>query len=323
LLVPSVSSKGFEVDVNGVSENDTLVTAVLPAVPTAVLVSAYDLHTDAIPELSSALLTAAPETQLPATAVLFVDSGGYELQAAFEPTFPPSPGWRRRPYISLDHLQVLSALPERPGRVATSFDPPERQELDYDDQGQQQREHLASVNAAKDLLLKPYRGFIHDFAHTATLGPFDGFDLVGVTEVELGDTLMDRLTNLARLRALLDRTAPHLPIHLFGSLDPLLSPLYFHFGAEVFDGLSWLRYSYRDGLSVHAAQAALLDDQFDADPQQLAVRRLLSNFEYLTQLTATMQNMEDDPVSAFQPFRAADAMIYLAQQVHQRLEGRS
>ena len=72
---------------------------------------------------------------------------------------------------------------------------------------------------------------------SANVSVLEGFDLVGVTEKELGNSLLNRLHNTSRLRMALDEVSNEAPIHVFGSLDPLNVPLYFAAGAEVFDGL--------------------------------------------------------------------------------------
>ncbi|PPQ16417.1 hypothetical protein CV770_26175 [Bradyrhizobium sp. AC87j1] len=46
------------------------------------------------------------------------------------------------------------------------------------------------------------------------------FDIVGVTEKEAGGTFFERLTFVARLRALLDANDVYRPIHVFGGLAP-------------------------------------------------------------------------------------------------------
>ncbi|WP_439373037.1 hypothetical protein [Bradyrhizobium sp. DASA03120] len=83
------------------------------------------------------------------------------------------------------------------------------------------------------------------------------FDIVGVTEKEAGDTFFERLAFVARLRALLDANNVHKPIHVFGGLDPFMTPLYFLAGADVVDGLTWLRMAFSDTgaryLPSHAA----------------------------------------------------------------------
>jgi hypothetical protein len=107
------------------------------------------------------------------------------------------------------------------------------------------------------------------------------FSVVGVTEHELGDSLLDRVVAVMELRALLRRTGIEKPIHVFGALDPLFVPLYFAAGADIFDGLTWLRYAYWHGLAVHHEQGPLLNRSTE---QRGDVRRAIVAAGNLTQL---------------------------------------
>src|SRR6185312_9373800 len=77
------------------------------------------------------------------------------------------------------------------------------------------------------------------------------FDVIGFTEKELGPSTLDRMVFIARLRQELEAAGLDIPIHIFGSLDTISTPLYFLAGADIFDGLTWLRYSYFDGLTLY------------------------------------------------------------------------
>jgi hypothetical protein len=93
-----------------------------------------------------------------------------------------------------------------------------------------------------DFLLKPSADalFISRQSLAEAAANAEGFQLIGITEKELGSSIIDRLVAIATLRRALDAAGARSAIHVFGSLDPLLSPLYWLAGAEVFDGLSWL-----------------------------------------------------------------------------------
>ena len=73
---------------------------------------------------------------------------------------------------------------------------------------------------------------------------FASFDVVAITEKGLGESPIDRMAAIARLRRALDEANCRMPIHVFGSLDPLSICLYAMAGAEIFDGLTWLRYVF-------------------------------------------------------------------------------
>ena len=76
------------------------------------------------------------------------------------------------------------------------------------------------------------------------------FSIIGFTEKELGPSLLKRMTAIARVRRALKEVNLDLPIHVFGSLDTISTPLYFLAGADIFDGLTWLRYAFRDGVRI-------------------------------------------------------------------------
>jgi predicted RNA-binding protein len=85
----------------------------------------------------------------------------------------------------------------------------------------------------------------------ANADEFGAFDVIGFTEKELGDSFLARMASIAKIRLALDAARVASPIHVFGSLDPISVPLYFLAGAEIFDGLTWLRYAYEDGRAVY------------------------------------------------------------------------
>jgi hypothetical protein len=72
-----------------------------------------------------------------------------------------------------------------------------------------------------------------------------------MTEKELGDSLLTRLVNTAKLRCALDARRSKQLIHIFGSLDPIACPLFFIAGADIFDGLTWLRYGYHEDIAMY------------------------------------------------------------------------
>lgn len=119
------------------------------------------------------------------------------------------------------------------------------------------------------------------------------FDVIGITERELGETVVDRLVFLANLRAKLDAADVSAPIHIFGGLDPLYTPLYFAAGAEIFDGLAWLRYAFRDGLAVKREAAAILSGQVDKREQGALNTISLDNLEEMRLLRENLLRFVD------------------------------
>ena len=250
LLIPSFSSKGFTAlkkKDRANSEIRRILGVAKEFITQTYLISAYDVHHGFIQK---------PQN-LPFTPkLIFLDSGGYEiskdrdLSAVVDPVLKPLP-WSDRLLT-----KVLNSWPKKVPAVFISYDHPERR-----------RPFLAQIKEAKALfrehgqqlhsfLLKPERRgqhFLDDvmkvaIAHADELKPFD---IIGVTEKELGDSMLDRMVQIASLRKALNGAQIAAPIHVFGALDPVSVCLYFLSGAEIFDGLTWIRYGYDEGQCVY------------------------------------------------------------------------
>jgi hypothetical protein len=136
---------------------------------------------------------------------------------------------------------------------------------------------------SQDLLIKPERaGRSLEVGGLSpnTLARLKGFDLLGFTEKDLGDSVLDKLRTLARLRDALDGAGVDAPIHLFGSLDPVMTPLYHAAGAEIFDGLTWLRYGYHWEVAMYRDDVPILDE-----------RRGLSETRFARTTTTAIDNL--------------------------------
>ena len=152
----------------------------------------------------------------------------------------------------------------------------------------------AAVEAFKDfpslgreILFKPEtkgQGFVPVPKVIAEASRFTEFDIIGITETELGDSFLERMANIARIRVALDQANLSKPLHIFGSLDPVSTPLYFLAGADVFDGLSWIRFAYQDDIAIyHRNNAPLKFGITDRDQLSLA-RSYDANLHYLSEL---------------------------------------
>src|SRR6478609_3309308 len=247
LLVPSVSSKGFPLVAAGspdspataadnrVSESGKAIEIVGPDITDALLISAYDIHHGLLLDCDGLLSDQLDATIYAEARLLVVDSGGYELNAEeFE-----SGEVNRQPRASLpftkEHFtSIVDRLPTTGNILVVSFDSPQLPRQTYAEQRIEAQQFFSiRTHLKSDFLLKPEgsKPYIDVSSLTADASNLRAFDVIGVTEKELGATLLDRMTTLARLRTLLDETGSfERPIHLFGSLDPLLTPLYFMAG---------------------------------------------------------------------------------------------
>ena len=104
------------------------------------------------------------------------------------------------------------------------------------------------------------------------------FDALGLAEKELGDSLLARCANILKIREKIKSEMVEVPIHIFGCLDPLCIISYFLCGADIFDGLSWLKYhfhenaaTYKNNYPIYQGDWSLTDKN---NYRQLCVRNL-------------------------------------------------
>ncbi|MGC1404498.1 MAG: hypothetical protein WA974_16395 [Thermodesulfobacteriota bacterium] len=270
LLVPAFSSKGFKlIKKKDVADSQYSEVAYELAdfgryhAP-SVLISAYDIyfhHFDA-----HDLHHSHVETYLRNSDVVFLDSGGYELATDFDNTEPliyqhsPKEGFEEVQYRQV--LKEISQLPEPLPLIIANFDHAGKNKT-LDEQIELARHIFEDFRCyMSDFLIKPWSksGGIVTTSELSdeNFASLRGFDIIGVTEKELGRDLIDRLRRIARLRKGLDEAGINAPIHIWGGLDPLITPLFFFAGAEIFDGISWLRYSFKDGVAINRECHALL-----------------------------------------------------------------
>lgn len=285
LLIPSFSSKGFRVDKDGKSEVRDLLEFALEWLTDSMLVSAYDIHHGHVPK---------PEDMPKAPELTVVDSGGYE--ARIEHDLSTSVHNPHAPKVWSEAL-LDGVLASWPKRFAAAF-------VTYDDATERHpfAEQIESGRAfvarypgqLHTLLLKPEtdtQKYLTKTLQAACLsaGELAAFDFIGVTEKELGSSMLERMHEIAKLRLALDDAGVARPIHVFGALDPLTSSLYFLAGAEVFDGLTWLRYAYRDGLCVYLANNGVLKIGTDRRDDRVRVQTITENVHALPKLRAQMR----------------------------------
>lgn len=288
LLVPSFSSKGFgeikESDSDSFLSRCSEAFEQLVGLMPQLLISAYDLHH----QLFKGGLGA-----IPSKSTLFLDSGGYELSPWFDLAEPYVVDAKLRSFDESDYRKVLQNLP--PGRtvIATSFD--------AGSQGATLSRQIGSAaelfedheQVVANFLLKPSGGNVYVDTEDvlAHLDKLSCFDVIGFTEKELGPTLLERLLSLGRIRTRMTEQGLNIPIHLYGALDPVLTPLYFAVGADVFDGLSWLRYGFMEGLSVYRHASSFLQGGLLEENSE--IYGFARNLAYINELRHSMIRFVD------------------------------
>ncbi|MBI4965461.1 MAG: hypothetical protein HY913_19445 [Desulfomonile tiedjei] len=276
ILVPSFSSKGFTD-----SDLADIFGKVSDEITECSLISAYDLCYRAI----------VRRRDIYASDLLFIDSGGYEKKELYEADGEAYHSTLKTTAWDPEHYsKVLSELKPRSDLVVVTYDDNEYKSLT--EQITRANGLLeANNNYAVDFLLKPETSgeVINLEAVRQHISAIVKFSVLGAVEQELGASLVERCTTILGLRMLLIGQGSEMPIHVFGSLDPLRSVLYFLCGADIFDGLAWLRYSFRSGLGRYMAQAALIDWELTKATKELQTTYRLENLEFLRKLQGDMQ----------------------------------
>ena len=264
----------------------------------ALLVSAYDLHYRSLHE-SDRLLNGESPTCFHHPNLLMLDSGLYETRerVGYDDGYEQPKAWSPEMYFEL-----LAQLPDDfPGAIvnydlnADQLSDPK--EMSYGAQIARAREFFAAHSGpASVCLLKPEHsgGFIDCTQLSSVAAELKEFDIVAITEKELGNTLRQRFDQLADLHRLLKDRGVRAPIHVFGGLDPSLTPIYVACGAEIVDGVGWLRYSYSDeDTATYIESRPLLTHDLDSRVPIRLFKTLSDNLTYLRSMKRRLELLLD------------------------------
>jgi hypothetical protein len=276
LLVPSFSSKGFR-------EMKKIVRVMTEFITEAVLVSAYDVHYD--------LLT---PKKLTFPSVIFLDSGGYEARVEHDLSEAYGQDYKPKKWTAQDHRGVLANWKSAVPTIAISYDSPRRH-------SSVERQLAASLNLKSEFpdfmhefLVKPERRneLIEPSAIARVVSSLKEFAVIGFTEHELDHRVIGRMEKLAAIRRNLDENDIASPIHVFGSLDSLTTVLYFLSGAEIFDGLTWLRFGFHDGQTIYRQNYGAIrgENGILKNARELSHAMWKDNYYYLESLRDQMRN---------------------------------
>lgn len=273
LLIPSFSSRGFPT-------LKTMYERLREHTTDSSLVSAYDIHHGNL----------SPE-EIYSSEVLFIDSGGFECGTSDDLSdLYNLSGHKPKPWTAVEHAKVLRELKPLSSLVVVNFD----MRGPIDQQIGNARELFNSLprEYMTDFLVKPETKDAN-YVPISSLGKhwedLADFDVIGITEKELGSSFLARCKNLVALRRDLSYHDINVPIHIFGGLDPLSVIAYFLCGADVFDGLSWLRLAYRNGIALYYNSYALVEGQWTRTNHQVHVKASLDNLEHLSRTQAIMR----------------------------------
>ena len=274
LLVPSFSSR--------VPEIDKILKASEEFVAGPLLVSAYDIHYHKI----------TPPFDF-GSGVIFLDSGGYEVSRQLDLSeVEDQSDAPRLPWSEERYGEVLAVWKSRLPTVIVSYDHPrERRSI-----AEQIKKAADLAKGRKDilreLLIKPEtreQNYVQFDSVVKSVRQLDVFDAIGLTEKEIGNSILQRMENIATLRIALDKVGLETPIHLFGSLDTVTTMFYFVAGADIFDGLTWLRYAFRDGLTVYRQNLGVLEYGVATKSATVEAISWAKNYAYLNDLQLEMR----------------------------------
>ena len=250
------------------------------------LISVFDIHHNHFKE---------PENHYNNTALIFLDSGGYELNPEFDSTEPKMTPIRQLDFTNEDYCETLDLMykdySEKPFIMA-NFDW-ETKYTSYENQIEKAREIFNKYpNWSSNFILKPNKKGNNNI-HVNEIAPYidelSKFDIIGVTEKELGKKLLDRLKKIFSLRKALNEAGINAPIHIWGGLDPLITPLYFFAGADIFDGVSWLRYLFHEGKAVNRESYAVLTGNISVSHDHAVMLSISANLMALQGLANSLR----------------------------------
>lgn len=272
LIIPSFSSKGFPT-------LKAIHTAMRPFITRISLVSAFDI--------AKGFLNSDAAY---ASDLVFIDSGGYEAKTSFN----PMEAYQDLKYTSNwsfeEYDKILYSLQPKSDIVFVSFDL--EMSLPLFEQLTRSLELFHKYpQFAGAFLWKPEGShlFIGD---EDELGNYTDelrqISILGVTDEELGASLIDRCKKIAEIRSVLSSSGLNTPIHIFGCIDPLRCILFFLCGADMFDGLAWLRYDFHGNSAYYLKQSAIRRCKAEFKDAELIMDIWSRNLSYFTLLRQSM-----------------------------------
>lgn len=273
LLIPSFSSKGFPDIAEIIEYSSELIEGVT-------LVSAYDLHYEKI----------QPPFNFP--SLIFLDSGGYEASKEAELSDFGDKDHVPNLWSQDMHEAQLAAWQPSVPSVLISYDHP-KERLPIKAQIERAKEMAPGREGfLREILLKPENASQKLLPIPEIIKNVRGltdFDVIGVTEKEVGNSIIDRMKNIAKLRRALDKAGLETPIHVFGSLDTVTTPMYFLAGADIFDGLTWLRFAFHEGQTIYKQNYSALKLGVATKAHVVDARCWNDNYYYMNDMELEMR----------------------------------
>ena len=270
LIVPSFSSCGFP----HVAEIYDLMKDKLYGV---CLVSALDIASSLIPT------DVTDEVNL-----VLIDSGTYEARNTASRQIDDCMSEANGGWVRQEYLAIAGCIDPGSNVILVNYDGVESVEQQI---RQASEDFSHAPHAASDFLVKPESpaqpvNVARLAQHTNQL---EQFNVVGITAREAGNSLVQRCSTIVMLRDALDDAGLNLPIHVFGAITPLEVLTYSFCGADIFDGLSWLRLRFNENGSAPIEEAAFDVGMSNLTDFELRAREWLSNLRRLYRLQESLR----------------------------------
>lgn len=270
LLVPSFSSCGFQRVAEIYGEMKDKLYGVC-------LVSAADLASGCI-----------PVDVINEVNVTVIDSGMYESRKQMDECVARGLPVANRPWSRDEYFEIAAGVDVAANRILVNYDGFEPLEQQI---GRAAEDFSHAPHAANDFLVKPESpAHLVNVARVANyVDELSQFDIIGVAAREAGDSLTQRCRTVVTLRDTLDDADLNLPIHVFGAITPLEVLTYFFCGADVFDGLNWLRLVFRERGSIPIEETAFEDMKSNLHDCELFAEAWTANLSVLYRLQVSLQ----------------------------------
>ncbi len=224
--------------------------------------------------------------------LIFVDSGGYECSklediAEIGMFDSSSKKWNEKL-----HQETLEKWDTFIPRVLISYDHPKLREPTSKQIERASNLFNSKSGVLKELLIKPEtkkstRINLGEIKRNAD--SMSAFDVIGFAEKELGPSVLERMVTISILRTIFEDSNLQIPIHIFGSLDPVNTPLYYMSGADIFDGLSWLRYYFSGGNAMYREGFGPKMLGIETNYHNVWISMIYNNLSYLQRMKLNME----------------------------------
>ena len=268
LIAPSFSSRGFP----QVSELWKDLKYKLYGV---CLASAFDIAEGHFPADLTGMVNLA-----------IIDSGIYETDDQLNGYGNPASdaNWTRQRYC-----ETVSSIDKATNLILVNFD----QIGNFEDQIEAAiADFSCAPDAAPDFLIKPEA--LEEPVNLAKLvrwsDKLEQFAVIGIAAREAGSSLLKRCRSIVMLRDMLEDAGLDMPIHVFGAITPYEVLTYYLCGADIFDGLNWLRLAYRDHASIPIEEAAIEELKWNWTDADLLIGEWTHNLGLLSRLQQSLRH---------------------------------